>query len=347
MTEVVAPPQEDFLLFPQGTTEIAALAGRVDVYTSEKHTLTQASTEVPVESGSVLTDQAVARRATLRLTGVTSDVLPAPGLTLSPDRATDAWNAIARLIEENIVVVVVTALRVYRNMLVGQATAQVDKSTGRSLRFTLDLAEVLFTDTEIVRFGQETVDGQSQAAGRESQVDHGDLAAPPIGVPSEVAAQARRLLIEAGDIDVPGGVAQADVERLILSPLLPQSDPVLEALRADVPTTPTQFEGRIRAQQIPATTDANQTFRTILGGQSVRMTLLWQPMTQGWYVSISTLDQQPIVSSLRLRVGSTPMRGIGTSDFVGELMVTGSGPLGRDAWAENNELIFLVAESQL
>lgn len=347
MTEVVAPPQEDFLLFTQATTEIAALAGRVDVYTSERHTFTQASTEVPVESGSVLTDQAVAKRATLRLVGVTSDVLPAPGNTLSPDRATDTWNAIARLIQENVVVTVVTALRVYRDMLIGQATAQVDETTGRSLRFTLDLAEVLFTDTEIVRFAPAQVDPQGPAAGRGSLVDHGDLAAPVVAVPTDAQAEGRRLLVESGDIIVPSTAAQADVELLINQPEQPQENPFLEIVRANVPTTAEQFDGLVRAQRIPLTRDARQTFRTILGGQSVRMTVFWQPMNEGWYVSLVGLDQEPIVSGLRLAVGSTPLRGVSTPTFQGSLIVVGPGPLGRDAWAENNELIFLVAESQL
>ena len=180
MSELTQQTQTEFALFPQSRTSIDALAGRVDVYPVEEHNFAVKTTEYPVESGSVLTDQAVAERATLRLDGHVSDILPAPGNTLSPDRMADTWNAIERLRTQREPVTVVTDLRVYRNMLIVRARARVNASTGRALSFQLDLAEILFTDTELVRIAPEQVDGEGPAADRTSTVDRGDVDSPEV-----------------------------------------------------------------------------------------------------------------------------------------------------------------------
>ena len=345
MTEVTQENQE-FFLFPQARTEIPPLIGRVDVYTREQHSLELSTTEYPVESGHTLTDQAVARRAKLRLDGLASDVLPAAGNRVTPTRAADTWNTIARLFDERAVVTVVTSLRVYHNMIVARATAPVDATTGRALRFTLDLAEVLFQETTLTRFDAATIPS-GPAADRTSEVDHGDLASPVIDLPTDAQQAARRLLVASGDIAVPSGATAADVEKLIATPDQTQDDPRLEALRESVPTTAAQFASLVRVQCVPLSGAARETFRTILGGQTVRVRVWWQPMTEGWYVSISTLDQRPIVSSLRLSEGGNPMRGLVPEGFIGELVVTGLGEPGRMAWQESSKLVFLAAESLL
>ena len=165
----------NFAVYATTRTSIAVLAGRVDSFPVSRHRLDLGSTENPVESGGTLTDNAVKRREKLKLDGWVSDLLPAPGNTLSHDRATDAWGAIVSLFVSRTPVTIVTPLRVYHNMIVNRAEADENKRTGRSLRFTLELAEIIFSETEITRLNANNVDENGPAADRTSIVDRGDI----------------------------------------------------------------------------------------------------------------------------------------------------------------------------
>ena len=179
------PEDPNFAIYIQERTMIPLLEGRVDGYPVEEHRLDLGTTENPVESGAELTDNAVKRREKLQLQGWVSDILPAPGYTASPDRAADTWAEIIELFKARTPIVVVTALRVYRNMLVIRAVAPVDKLTGRALRFTLDLAEVLYADTAVSQFNARTVDQEGEVADKTATVDRGfQTPGPPEEVPS-------------------------------------------------------------------------------------------------------------------------------------------------------------------
>lgn len=168
----------NFAIYQQQRTSIPLLEGRVDGYPVEEHQLSLGTTENPVESGSVLTDNAVKRRERLRLEGWVSDILPAPGNELSPNRQPDVWSEIVQIFENKTLLTVYTGLRVYNNMVISRAVAPVNRNTGRALRFTIDLAEMLFSDTDISRFPPDEVAEDGPAADRTSEVDRGDLATP-------------------------------------------------------------------------------------------------------------------------------------------------------------------------
>lgn len=170
----------NFAAYRQQRTMIPVLSGRVDGYPKEEHQLTLGTTENPVESGSMLTDNAVKRREHLRLEGWVSDIQAAPGNTASPDRPSDVWGTLVDLFEDRELLTVITHLRVYRNMLIVRAVAPVDKNTGRALRFTIDLMEMLFSDTALARFPPDVVDENGPASDRTSEVDRGDLPAPSV-----------------------------------------------------------------------------------------------------------------------------------------------------------------------
>ena len=172
----------DFAVYRQQRTLIPLLEHLVDGYPSEEHQLTLGTTDNPVESGSTLTDNAVKRRERLRLQGWVSDIMPAPGLSVSPGRPTDTWQEIIQLFENKTLLTVVTPLRVYRNMVIVRAVAPRDKHTGAALRFTIDLAEVLLADTSLARFPPAAVDPAGPAAERTSEVDRGELQAPVVPV---------------------------------------------------------------------------------------------------------------------------------------------------------------------
>ena len=97
------------------------------------------------------------------------------------------------------------------------------------------------------------------------------------------------------------------------------------------------------AQALTLTTDARQTFRTVLGSQSVRVTLWWQPDDATWYVTLAFLDGQPIVTGRRLVSGGRVLQDLVT-DFVGDLVTVGAGEPGREAWDGTHKVLYLAPE---
>ena len=214
-----------FAIFPQGPTQpvptrIPVLTGKVDAYPTEEHRIEVTTTTYPVESGASLTDNAFKQPERLKLTGWVSDLLPASDAVANirlDDRSRSAWALIIDLMEDRLPVTVVTHLRTYRDMLITKAVAPVDVRTGRSLRFTLDLQEVLFARTRIVRLppaavsgpAQERigiVDGGERAAAskllQESELDRAyvEYVGNPVLLPSE-----RRRAISVPASSIPGG----------------------------------------------------------------------------------------------------------------------------------------------
>ena len=177
------PFDRNFAVYQQQRTLIPVLAGRVDGYPREEHQLSSDVTRYPVESGATLNDNVVKQPDRLRLEGWVSDILPAPGNVASPDRAADVWGEIYELIRNRTLVMVITGLRVYRDMVFKRIVAPVDKLTGRSLRFTVDLEQIQFSDTAISRFPPAVVDASGPAADRTSEVDGGHVASPPVAFP--------------------------------------------------------------------------------------------------------------------------------------------------------------------
>lgn len=97
------------------------------------------------------------------------------------------------------------------------------------------------------------------------------------------------------------------------------------------------------AQVIALTDDARQTFRTVLDGQSIRITAWWQPSTEAWYATLQFVGGDYIASGLRLTARSLILEDF-VSDFRGCLWVDGDGEPGRHAWsAGSHRLLFLAA----
>ena len=174
----------NFALYPVVSSEVDALVGWVDGFPEEEHRVEVGVTTNPVESGSDLVDHAVRRPIMLKLTGFVSDLLAAPSLEFSPGRSADAWAEILDLVENRTLVNVVSAFRQYENMLITKAVAPRTVATGEALRFSLELQELLFSDTEITRLPPSVVDPAGPAADRTSQVDGGDRTAEEVASPS-------------------------------------------------------------------------------------------------------------------------------------------------------------------
>ena len=129
-----------------------------------------------------MTDHAVRLPDKLVMKGWVSDLMPADTQSFErplASRGRIAWQHIQRLMNARELVTVATALNTYPHMLITKATAPVDRTTGRALRFTLELNEILF-EALTVEPGVLTLvaaDG-GPAEDRTDGIDRGLLEAP-------------------------------------------------------------------------------------------------------------------------------------------------------------------------
>ena len=145
----------DFLLLP-GSPGLSSvlfrplqpLAAIADGFISEEHAVRISKTSYPVETGGSLVDHAVVQPHTLKLVGWVSDLLAPEGRRINPSRGSDAWLQLTRLVESREPFLVVTMLGVYPSMLITSLKAPVDRTTGRALRFEMELEEVQFRSLE-------------------------------------------------------------------------------------------------------------------------------------------------------------------------------------------------------
>ena len=124
------------------------LAAIADGSISEEHAVRTSKTSYPVETGGSLVDHAVVQPRTLKLVGWVSDLLAPEGRRGNPSRGSDAWRQLTRLVESREPFLVVTMLGVYPLMLITSLKAPVDRTTGRALRFEMELEEVQFRALE-------------------------------------------------------------------------------------------------------------------------------------------------------------------------------------------------------
>ena len=167
-------------------TRIRALGRSVDGFYAEQHKVSVSKTAYPVESGASVTDHAVREPNKLKLQGWVSDLMPAPlaiPWVSRSERGAGAWLEILRVMEAREPLTVITALAVYQNMLLVSAEAPVDRTTGLSLVFTLDLEEVLVSPA-VRQEGRELGSvSQGPAANRLGAVRRGRVQARPVPRP--------------------------------------------------------------------------------------------------------------------------------------------------------------------
>ena len=146
------------------STGPVALLGWIDGYLTEAHVRRVSTTEYPIESGAERTDHAVRQPDELQLEVWVSDVRPLPYIDednryfRAPDvgveRPLAAWQEIGRLMSERTLLRVLTHFGVYENMIITNATARSNRTTGQGLRGTLTLKELLIGS--LVRFDPTT-----------------------------------------------------------------------------------------------------------------------------------------------------------------------------------------------
>ena len=172
-----------FALYRQSSTRIEPLVGFVDGWLSEEHEMQVSTTTYPVESGASLTDHAMRRPDTLKLEGWVSDLVPSDeadrGLPLEL-RAGAAWAEISRLMNDSELLRVATPLRTYRDMLITKASAPVSRGTGRGLRFTLELNQILLRPLRELAGGLRLVLPDAPTNDRVTDVQRGRVIASSI-----------------------------------------------------------------------------------------------------------------------------------------------------------------------
>jgi hypothetical protein len=154
----------------------------IDATTNETHEASAEVTEHPVERGADISDharknldaitlQVVVSNQPIRQPGTQMDGVqseqrgleisdPTTGLVLATanvlafdgefDRVRTVYGELLRLMEESVVVGIITSLREYENMLLRRVSPIREASTGDSLRCTVEATEVRIVDSEVV-----------------------------------------------------------------------------------------------------------------------------------------------------------------------------------------------------
>ncbi len=98
-------------------------------------------------------------------------------------------------------------------------------------------------------------------------------------------------------------------------------------------------------QTIPLTQDARQVMRVTLGGQPVQLRTWWQPLSEAWYVSVWSREDEPLALGRQVSHGRRLLDRV--EGFEGELLAVpvkpGVDAVGRDAWGETHLLVYLDA----
>ena len=154
-----------FAIIPEAITGLVRL---VDGYSTITHEMRADITEYPIETGSRIPDHAVFRPRKVKLEGWVSE------LTKGQGGAPSAWAEITDICQARRVVKLITPLINYDRMLITKATAPVDVTVGRSLRFEIELQEVLTVDSTIST-GSSTPTSDRQTSVARGSVDTRDI----------------------------------------------------------------------------------------------------------------------------------------------------------------------------
>lgn len=144
---------------------------QLDAVLSESHTNEVSLTNNPVEFGADITDHAIVQPKRVNVVAQVSDTplgLAAFGQIVdlvtglfgsstgeNLTRSNAAYNAIIQLQEAREPIELQTKLRLYTNMIITNVSVVQDKDTSRIVRMSIDLQEVLITESEVVQLSED------------------------------------------------------------------------------------------------------------------------------------------------------------------------------------------------
>jgi len=139
---------------------------QLDAVISESHVNEVSLTSNPVEFGAEITDNAVVQPKQINILAEVSDtplglaalgqivdlVTGLFGTSTSENitRSNAAYNAVIQLQEEREPIEIQTKLKLYTNMVITKVTTVQDKDTSRIVRMSIDLQQVIITESEVV-----------------------------------------------------------------------------------------------------------------------------------------------------------------------------------------------------
>ena len=144
---------------------------QLDAVISESHVNEVSLTSNPVEFGAEITDNAVTQPKKVNILAEVSDTplglaafgqivdlvtgLFGTSTTDNITRSNAAYNAIIQLQEEREPIEIQTRLKLYTNMIITNVSVQQDKNTSRIARMSIDLQQVIITESEVVPLTEE------------------------------------------------------------------------------------------------------------------------------------------------------------------------------------------------
>jgi hypothetical protein len=144
---------------------------QLDAVISESHVNEVSLTSNPVEFGAEITDNAVVQPKQINILAEVSDIplgLAALGQIVdlvtglfgtstseNITRSNAAYNAVIQLQEEREAIEIQTKLKLYTNMVITKVTTIQDKDTSRIVRMSIDLQQVIITQSEIVQLTED------------------------------------------------------------------------------------------------------------------------------------------------------------------------------------------------
>ena len=303
----IAPQSSESVVL---STLAGGIAGRFDGFLSEQHSAEVATTSYPVEDGETRIDHAVRLPLKLTLEGWTSTWRPIGAGSSADERPADAWQYILDLMDRREAITVTTALATYENMLVTKASAPADRSTGGSLRFTLELEEILRGELRDTSVPSATT---GPAADRIESADLGNVVTEFVS-------------------DDETAYLRSEMEYLGL-----QGEDEGDRFSVIQRVTP--------MERIPVDPQApNQSLKISLGGRKYQLKLAWLPLPKTWRLSVNGSGGEMILAGRQIVPSNRIVR---SPHFPGDLVAVGStvaGPFDRNAW-QTHDLIYLTPES--
>lgn len=141
----------------------------VDLWLAERHTLKISKSKYPVQSGFVISDTAYVEPRKLSLTGYIANVKALP-LTdgrlgvFNNQQIKSGWAILEKSARNLRPLNVNTNLGAFSNMLITGIRTLIDKTTGRNLKFVLDMEEIKIVTSQISKITVDKVAGSNNPA---------------------------------------------------------------------------------------------------------------------------------------------------------------------------------------
>jgi len=161
------------LFYSIGENETASIELPVDLIYNLDRTHSQTITDLPLESGRNVSDNATMAPLRVRLQGIVSNMIVAPGRNQEQPHQT--WMILEEMMKTKQLLSLSSRLRFHENLMIEQLDIPENVRTGSSLQFDMTLKQVDFVKLDVSAIVRTTVDPTSPAADRTTEVNKGVL----------------------------------------------------------------------------------------------------------------------------------------------------------------------------